>query len=274
MKKYLEFKKLGLAVLTAGILCGATPTFAASSVQYKFDASKTRNEQLEYIKKEGYKLEKPVQSVVYYDTSHVKETKAKLKLQASSSSSALITSNTIITPKAVAVEPGTTRVTTYQYPVSGSLYYVEKKSGATANSIWNVSMYTGGKLVGTVGGFILDGVSLAMDAVDKTGGASVQTFKSYRYTEKNGQVYKTSNSWGTYYTAEQEETFKHALNAYRSSKYNETRTKQVDYVPSRGYSAFKIAYSTNYKANQTLADRAWTNWYKGYNYYKTPEYAS
>ncbi|MES9685380.1 hypothetical protein CN514_10465 [Bacillus sp. AFS001701] len=270
MKKYLGFKKLGVAILTAGILCVTTPTFAASPVQYKIDSAKKENAQLNYIKKEGYKLEKPVQSVVYYDTSHVQESKAKLK----ASSATTITTNAVVTPKAIAVEPGTTRVTTYQYPVSGSLYFVEKKSGATANSIWNVSMYIVGKLVGTVGGFIQDGLSLALDSVDKTAGASVQTFKSYRYTEKNGQVYKTSKSWGTYYTAEQEETFKHALNAYRSKKYNETRTVHVDYVPSRGYSAFKIAYSTHYKNNKAISDRAWTNWYKGYNYYTTPEFAS
>ncbi|MEH7452568.1 hypothetical protein [Gottfriedia acidiceleris] len=208
---------------------------------------------------------------MYYDTSHVKESNEKLKLTSPSSGK--------IGTNAVAIEPGTTRVTLYPYPVSGYTHFVEKKTSAKAMSIWNTTMYIAGKTVGTVGGFILDGALYTLDKVDQGGGAQVHTFQSYRYFEKNGQVYKTSKSWGTFYQAEKEERFKHTFNSWKSAKVNETHTKSVDYVTSQSSvlgttktNPFKVSVSVNYNSDSTLAKRAWTNWYKGYEYYSSPEY--
>ncbi|PFH82557.1 hypothetical protein [Bacillus sp. AFS088145] len=157
------------------------------------------------------------------------------------------------------IDPGTTRVTTYCYPVSGTTNSVEIKSAPRAMTIWNTGMYIAGKLAKTFGGFVLDGVNAAFDAIDKEAGASVHTFQSFRYFQKNAQVYTASGSWSTRYQAEREETYKHAFNSWRSTKYNTTRTKTIDYVPENGFSAHKIVNSPNYSNNTELDNRAWTN---------------
>lgn len=238
------------------------------NINYTVGKEGTENEQRDYIRNELQKLEKEPTTIEYYDFS-----KTNLSKNEQSKLSSEYNSTSEIQPYAEVYPDGTTRVTTYEYPVNPTTYLVETKSTASpVNIIWNIGMYIAGKLAGTFGGFLLDGANLALDSIDKTAGGSVHTFQSYRYTDKNAQAYTAStNSWKTWYVAEKQDIFKHATNTWRSSKYNETNSKTVDYTPSKGFVAHLTNASTNYNSNAVLADRAWTNWYKNSFYYKSPE---
>ncbi|MGL4520991.1 MAG: hypothetical protein ACRCWQ_00320, partial [Bacilli bacterium] len=107
------------------------------------------------------------------------------------------------------------------------------------------------------------------DSIDDTKPASVFTYQSNLFKEKNVEVY-SNRTWRKYYTANRKEIYAHTTVSWASKKTNTTKTKSVDYNPPQ-YAPVKYYNSENYANNKELTNRGWTNWKLQYNYYRTPE---
>jgi len=170
--------------------------------------------------------------------------------------------------EAPAYPDGTTSISNYAYS-NGTLIKQDTEEGIL-NNIWSKGMYVAGYIFKTVGGLVIDAADAALTTIDKSRGSTVYTYKSYRYIGKDVKVYDHP-SWIKWYEAKSRQNFAHSLSTWVNTA-GYTKTKSIDYDYDSGFNPVKTEFSTNYNNSSVLKNRAWTNWYKDYRYYKYPEY--
>lgn len=160
------------------------------------------------------------------------------------------------------LDPGTgaIRVTTYAMG-GGTTVFSQEKSGIY-EQISGVAMYLLGKYAGSVGTLISDLVSASSYSLNKKSYVTAQTFYSYRYPGKYGQVYLSSKTWSTKAESRSRETFKHSWGRWVDNN-GYTRTNSFDYIRANGYGPHNIEYAPHYTNNTWIANKAYDVWYWG-----------
>ncbi|HLN64712.1 MAG TPA: hypothetical protein VK464_24580 [Symbiobacteriaceae bacterium] len=158
-------------------------------------------------------------------------------------------------PNAVPV-PGDVRVVVRPW-TSGYTYFDQERRG-TASVIWSYTL--------TIAGFLTEGVSAVivgvasflgdqLSQIDQNKGATARLLHSYRYPEKQAEVYTNNRTWVTYYTAQPRQWYKHRFASY-VNKSGVTRTSTVDYTADLGYSPIRTDSTTHYNNNAWLSNKA------------------
>lgn len=243
---------LGLGLISSTVLLLNSPIKADASTGYyaegnsirSIDGSATPENVIEYYENILPKTYSTIQTTRYIDGEEP-----------------ITFTDDSLAPYAVAVPDGTWDVKEVKAS-TGQTYDVEKKEGVY-NTLVNVTMYIYGKIAGTFGGFVLDGVSLVSGQIDKTKGASTRTYVSYTHKYKEVSIYEEwKNQWVQWFEAQRIEEFKHAHNSWFNPNWGSVQTKAVDYNTT----PHRVTNTANYNNTTNLLRLAKQNRSYGYNY--------
>jgi hypothetical protein len=152
--------------------------------------------------------------------------------------------------------PGDIRVVNRPW-TSGITYFDDEERG-TASVIWSYAL--------TIAGFFTEGVSAVIigvasflgeqaSQIDRNKGATARLYHSFRYPEKQAQVYTNNRQWVTYYTAQPRQWYKHVFASYVNTQAY-TRSHSVDYTADRGYAPIRTESTPHYHDNVWLSNKA------------------
>ncbi|WP_308780461.1 hypothetical protein [uncultured Clostridium sp.] len=170
--------------------------------------------------------------------------------------------DSLITPYAEVIDPGTFRITYSARQSNGVVYQDATKSATVLNVIKDVTLTISGYFTSTVFNIIKDTASLvygylpAEISVSKPGSATL--YHSYSYVNKRGQVY-TGSTWKTGAEIQRREWYRHSYSSFATTS-GYTKTASWDYTPDKGYSPIKTDYASYYFDDATIRNIALEVW--------------
>lgn len=152
---------------------------------------------------------------------------------------------------------GATKVVSYSMPGLGMIRQ-DQRSGIYS-LIKDVSLIVVGLKLTTVQNIIMSvvqavGASISIDRL-----VTAQTFISYRYVGKEGQVWTESLVWQTWFDTRSREVYKHYWGTYVCHN-NFQRQATVDFLPPL-HSWIRFDASPSYHNDSLIAHRAFDNWF-------------